>query len=135
MGSRELQGYTLTCFRVELQSELVVPVTLWYPFLELESSQHAACVAMCPVPLPRPGYFGVTLTEFQSCVPAVACPGVDAAAVEAAMSMQLAGGAGGTPTELESWLDAFVTKSLHNTSNDHAGLTDASNVGDITFTA
>lgn len=53
--------------------------------------QNAVCLAMFPAPLPRPGFVGTTLTSFQSCVPALACPGVDASAVDAVVAKQLAG--------------------------------------------
>lgn len=58
--------------------------------------QNAACVAMFPVPLPLPGFYSSSLTSFSSCVPASACPGVDAQLVSATFRALLQGG----PNEL-----------------------------------
>jgi hypothetical protein len=44
--------------------------------------RNAVCLAMFPVPLPLPGFFALSLSELQSCVPVTACPGVDALEVE-----------------------------------------------------
>lgn len=48
--------------------------------------QNAECVALFPLPLPRPGFFANTWQNFTSCVPASACPGVDSTAVQAAFT-------------------------------------------------
>ena len=55
-------------------------------------SQNAACVALFPVPLPLPGFYSASLTSFSSCVPASACPGVDAQLVSTAFRALLLGG-------------------------------------------
>jgi hypothetical protein len=54
--------------------------------------QNAECVALFPVPLPRPGFYSASLTSFSSCVPASACPGVDAQRVAASLRALLQGG-------------------------------------------
>lgn len=43
--------------------------------------QNAECIELFPVPLPLPTFFSQSLTVFVSCVPPVACPGLDSAAV------------------------------------------------------
>jgi hypothetical protein len=44
---------------------------------------------MLPVPLPLPGFYALSLSELQSCVPLAACPGVDASKVEATFAQLL----------------------------------------------
>jgi hypothetical protein len=62
--------------------------------LSLESwMQNADCVALFPMPLPRPGFFATSLTKMESCVPAAACPGVNSSAVSATFSKPVAAGA------------------------------------------
>ena len=65
------------------------------PFI-LRALQNAVCVPLFPVPLPKPGFFSTSMTSFSSCVPASACPGVDAQLVSASYSALLLGG----PNEL-----------------------------------
>lgn len=53
------------------------------------SSAH--CVGLFPVPLPLPGFYPLTLTQFSACVPLVACAGVDAMVVSAVVAQLRAG--------------------------------------------
>lgn len=46
----------------------------------------AQCVGLFPVPLPLPGFYPVSLTEFLACVPTTACAGVDVAEVRAMLA-------------------------------------------------
>jgi hypothetical protein len=55
----------------------------------LVSLQNAECVGLFPAPLPRQGFFTRSLQEYGSCVPAAACPGVDAGAVTASYRVLL----------------------------------------------
>ncbi len=55
-------------------------------------AQNAACVALFPVPVPLPGFYSTSLTQFSSCVPASACLGVDVQRVTASFSSLLLGG-------------------------------------------
>jgi hypothetical protein len=59
----------------------------------LLSLQNAECVALFPLPLVRSGFFSLSMTKFVSCVPAAACPGVDAAMIVSAFSERIASGA------------------------------------------
>ena len=54
--------------------------------------QSAECVALFPLPLPKPGFYAESMTKFVSCVPTAACPGVNASAVAAAFSIPAASG-------------------------------------------
>jgi hypothetical protein len=93
------------------------------------AAQNAACVAMFPAPLPRPGFFGTSLTDFEGCVPAAACPGVDERDVEAAVQRQLAGSASDRAA-LEAAIEAFLAGPGANSSlglNGTAG--DGNSVG------
>ena len=42
---------------------------------------NAMCIELFPVPLPLPGFYPLSLTEFAACVPVTACVGVDVDAV------------------------------------------------------
>ena len=55
------------------------PLDRVYPPIHL---QNADCVSLFPAPLPHPGYYPVSLTDFVACIPASACPGIDAAGVQ-----------------------------------------------------
>ncbi len=68
--------------------------------------QNAECLLLFPVPLPRPGFYSQSLAQFTSCVPAAACPGVDAVLVTAQYRSLLAGGAG-TSLQLDAILRQF----------------------------
>ncbi len=68
--------------------------------------QNAECLLLFPVPLPRPGFYSQSLARFTSCVPAAACPGVDAVLVTAQYRSLLAGGAG-TSMQLDAMLRQF----------------------------
>jgi hypothetical protein len=52
-------------------------------------AQNAECVALFPAPLPLPGFYASSLTEFPACVPSIACPGMDAPAVASAYTQLL----------------------------------------------
>jgi hypothetical protein len=56
------------------------------------SAQNAECVALFPLPLAAPGFYPASLTEYVSCVPPGACPGVNSTAVAVAFSVPLATG-------------------------------------------
>ena len=47
---------------------------------------NAQCLAYFPTMLPLPGYYPSSATTFVACVPASACPGVDAAVVQASLA-------------------------------------------------
>jgi hypothetical protein len=64
-----------------------------WPLVFLPCPQNAECVALFPLPLPKPGFYADSMTKFVSCVPAAACPGVNASAVAAAFSIPAASGA------------------------------------------
>ncbi len=49
-------------------------------------------MALFPVPVPLPGFYSTSLTQFSSCVPASACPGVDVQRVTAALRNLMMGG-------------------------------------------
>ncbi len=68
--------------------------------------QNAECLLLFPVPLPRPGFYSQSLAQFTSCVPAAACPGVDAVLVAAQYRSLLAGGPAAAP-QLEAMLRQF----------------------------
>jgi hypothetical protein len=68
--------------------------------------QNAECLLLFPVPLPRPGFYSQSLAQFTSCVPAAACPGVDAVLVAAQYRSLLAGGPASAP-QLEAMLQQF----------------------------
>ncbi len=89
-------------------------------------AQNAACVALFPIPVPLPGFYSTSLTQFSSCVPASACLGVDVQRVTASFSSLLLGGVeelrrvGGRlvlhinePRVSESSLDADVVTHPH----------------------
>ncbi len=54
--------------------------------------QNAVCVDLFPLPLAQPGFYPGSFDEFASCVPAAACPGVDADTVAEAFSRPAARG-------------------------------------------
>ena len=87
--------------------------------------QNAACVALFPAPVPLPGYYGLSLTNFQSCVPASACLGVDASAVQAVVTQQLAGSPGSSGS-LHTVYDSFMALTLPH-SNASTGHQNGSN--------
>jgi hypothetical protein len=51
---------------------------------------NAQCIGLFPMPLPLPGFYPLSLTEFAACVPVKACVGVDADAVGALFRALLA---------------------------------------------
>lgn len=77
-------------------SRLLQPIVIPMP-------QNAECVDMFPIPLPRPGYYPATLTDFVACVPPAACPGVEPVGVQAAYTRLL--GTGGP--DLDNLLQRF----------------------------
>ncbi len=89
-----------------------VPVlahTRVYPIREPHSHpppQNADCVALFPAPLPRPGFYGRSLLEYSSCVPASACPGVDAAVVKQSYSALLQSGPTGA-AQVQALVEEF----------------------------
>jgi hypothetical protein len=46
--------------------------------------QNAECIALFPVPLPKPGYYAASPRDMIACVPPAACPGLDPGAVQEA---------------------------------------------------
>ena len=78
--------------------------------------QNAECLLLFPVPLPRPGFYGQSLVQFTSCVPAGACPGVDAAMVTAQYRSLLAGGPG-TAAQLRALLQQFFQVTTAASAN------------------
>ena len=63
------------------------------------------------IPLPRPGFYPLTLTEFSACVPASACLGVDSSAVRGLLQQLMSPSA--SPGDLQALLWSF----LHTSSN------------------
>ncbi len=57
--------------------------------------QNAECVALFPVPLPKPGYYAASPRDLLACVPPAACPGVDPDAVREAYQRLLDAGGDG----------------------------------------
>jgi hypothetical protein len=79
---------------------------------------------MFPVPLPLPGYFGKSLTDFQSCVPAQACPGVDSGAVQKAVTQQLEQlKFASNQSTLIAVFDAFMSLTSFQLANDSSNYT------------
>jgi hypothetical protein len=79
----------------------------------------ARCVGLFPVPLPLPGFYPLTLTQFSACVPMVACAGVDAQMVDALVAQLRAEGSGG-----DGVLGAMLTQFMglwNSTSNATVG--------------
>jgi hypothetical protein len=78
--------------------------------------QNSECLPLFPVPLPRPGFYGQSLTQFTSCVPAAACPGVDAAFVSSLYQAA-------TPMQRTAMLQQYfsVAYSANATSNFSVG--------------
>jgi hypothetical protein len=54
--------------------------------------QNAECVGLFPLPVARPGFYPVSFGVFASCVPAVACPGVDTESIAESFSRPAARG-------------------------------------------
>jgi hypothetical protein len=77
--------------------------------------RNADCVALFPAPLPRPGFYAVSLSDLQSCVPASACPGVDVDVVVTAYDRMLKE----HPEALEALFQGFA--ALRTASNATAG--------------
>jgi hypothetical protein len=75
--------------------------------------QNGQCIDLFPVPLPKPGFYETSLTNFSACVPVEACPGVDAGQVSAAYAAYLAGGSSGA---LGALLSQFWRLSGSNSS-------------------
>jgi hypothetical protein len=75
-----------SCGVVRQRTPYQVPLP---PSPPVPTPQNAECVDMFPVPLPRPGYYPATLTEFVACVPSAACPGVDTTSVQSAYARLL----------------------------------------------
>ncbi len=78
--------------------------------------QNAECLLLFPVPLPRPGFYSQSLALFTSCVPAAACPGVDAALVATQYHMLVAGGPTSAP-QLEAMLQQFFRAATAGSTN------------------
>jgi hypothetical protein len=83
--------------------------------------QNAECLLLFPVPLPRPGFYSQSLAQFTSCVPAAACPGVDAATVAAQYRSLLAGGPV-VAAQLKALLQQFFAVAASANASDDASV-------------
>jgi hypothetical protein len=85
--------------------------------LSICRAQNAECVALFPAPLPRPGFYGRSLLEYSSCVPATACPGIDAVAVEELYSTLLQSGLPGA-IQVHALVEEFFAAAGNFTANN-----------------
>ncbi len=88
--------------------------------------QNAECLLLFPVPLARPGFYSQSLAQFSSCVPAAACPGMDAALVNALYQGLLVGGSATGP-QLNAILQQFF--SVFGSGNSSGAVSAPDSVG------
>jgi hypothetical protein len=131
--------YVCACVHVRVYVALHVPTTAlpvrrlcWFhrmcptppavcrplPVPNASSTQNAECVALFPAPLPRPGFFALSLQQYGSCVPASACPGVDAPAVASAYARLLGAGPAGAGQVVALVEQFFLAAAANATSTN-----------------